>query len=132
MMNFADRLTEKIEVLSNPTVMGLDPKLEFIPEEIMNRHIRLTGDPSAAAAEAIYEFNVKLIDAVYPIIPAIKPQFAYYEMYGIHGLETLYKTILYAKSKGIKFPLAIVLVLVLSHSLLQQCKCFSIIGNHIC
>jgi len=100
MKNFADRLTERIEALSNPTVMGLDPKLEFVPEEIMSRHSRLTDDPAAAAAEAIYEFNVKLIDAVYSIIPAIKPQFAYYEMYGIHGLETLYKTILYAKSKG--------------------------------
>ena len=100
MKNFADRLTEKIEALSNPTVIGLDPKLEFIPEEIMNRHTRLTDDPSVAAAGAIYEFNAKLIDAVYSIIPAIKPQFAYYEMYGIHGLETLYKTIQYAKSKG--------------------------------
>ncbi len=80
--------------------MGLDPKLEFIPEEIVIRHARLSSDPSVCAAEAIYEFNVKLIDAVCQVIPAIKPQFAYYEMYGIHGLETLYKTIDYAKSKG--------------------------------
>jgi orotidine-5'-phosphate decarboxylase len=100
MKNFADRLTERIEALSNPTVMGLDPKLEFIPEEIVSRHLRLSSDPAIVSAEAIFEFNVKLIDAVCQIIPAIKPQFAYYEMYGIHGLETLYKTIDYAKSKG--------------------------------
>lgn len=100
MKNFADRLTDRIEALSNPTVMGLDPKIEFVPEEILNRHRKLADDASIASAEAIYEFNVKLIDAVYTIIPAIKPQFAYYEMYGIHGLETLYKTIQYAKSKG--------------------------------
>ncbi len=100
MKNFADRLTERIEALSNPTVMGLDPKLEFIPEEIVKRHLSLSSDPAIASAEAIYEFNTKLIDAVCQVIPAIKPQFAYYEMYGIHGLEALYKTISYAKSKG--------------------------------
>lgn len=100
MKNFADRLTEKIEALSNPTVMGLDPKLDFIPEEILNRHRKLADDAAIASAEAIYEFNVKLIDAVCTVIPAIKPQFAYYEMYGIHGLRTLYRTIDYAKSKG--------------------------------
>ena len=80
--------------------MGLDPKLEFIPEEIVSRHLRLSSDAAIASAEAIFEFNVKLIDAVYMIIPAIKPQFAYYEMYGVEGMKALKRTIDYAHSKG--------------------------------
>lgn len=101
MKNFADLLTGRIAELNNPTVMGLDPKLEYIPSEITTRwNNDLAGDPELAAAMAIYEFNQTLIDSVCDIIPAIKPQFAYYEMYGPTGVETLRKTINYAKSKG--------------------------------
>ena len=83
MRNFADQLTDKIAELNNPTVMGLDPKLEYIPQYIRDKHIAANpGDAEQAAADAIYEFNTSLIDAVCDIVPAIKPQFAYYEMYG--------------------------------------------------
>ena len=101
MKNFADALTNRIAELNNPTVMGLDPKLEYIPSYIREKHIANNpGDPEQAAADAILEFNVALIDAVCDIVPAIKPQFAYYEMYGVKAIEVLKKTIEYAQSKG--------------------------------
>lgn len=100
MKNFADRLISKIADHNNPTVMGLDPKLEYIPKYIIDSCNKLTDNTQIASGMAIYEFNRMLIDATMDIIPAIKPQFAYYEMYGIHGIDALYKTVSYAKSKG--------------------------------
>lgn len=100
MKNFADRLTEKIVALNNPTVMGLDPLLDYIPRFIIESCNKREDNSQIASATAIFEFNRMLIDATYDIIPAIKPQFAYYEMYGIHGSEALYRTVSYAKSKG--------------------------------
>ena len=101
MKNFADDLARKISEFDNPTVMGLDPRLEYIPESIRDKWMKeLAPDAELAAAMAIYEFNTTLIDAVCDIVPAIKPQFAYYEMYGVTGIDTLKKTIAYAKSKG--------------------------------
>ena len=101
MKNFADDLVRKIAELDNPTVMGLDPRLEYIPEQIRQKWLKdLAPDAELAAACAIYEFNTALIDAVCDIVPAIKPQFAYYEMYGVAGIDTLKKTIAYAKNKG--------------------------------
>lgn len=101
MRNFADQLTDRIAELNNPTVMGLDPRIEYIPDSIKAKwNSELGHDPELATAVAIYEFNTKLIDAVCDIIPAVKPQYAYYEMYGVQGLETLKKTIRYAQKKG--------------------------------
>ena len=101
MTNFADALTRKTKEYNNPTVMGLDPKLEYIPEPTREKWLKdLAPYEELAAACAIYEFNTALIDAVCDIVPAIKPQFAYYEMYGVAGIDTLKKTIAYAKSKG--------------------------------
>lgn len=100
MKNFADRLTDRISVLSNPTVLGLDPLAEYVPEEMLQYWGKEIEDKSMATAMAIYDFNRMLIDATCDIIPAIKPQFAYYEMYGVHGIEALRRTIGYAKEKG--------------------------------
>jgi orotidine-5'-phosphate decarboxylase len=100
MKNFADRLTEQIERLGNPTVMGLDPSVEYIPDEMLHYYGNQVEDKSMATAMAIFEFNRMLIDATCDIIPAVKPQFAYYEMYGVHGMEALRRTISYAKTKG--------------------------------
>ena len=100
MMNFADRLLDRISACQNPTVMGLDPKLDYLPEEMLSQFKGKSGDPKEDTAEAIFEYNRLLIDAVYDLIPAIKPQFAYYEMYGLCGLSALRKTISYAKEKG--------------------------------
>lgn len=101
MKNFADLLCGKIAELNNPTVMGLDPKLDYVPADMINYwKEQYPDDTQKASAMAMLDFNKKLIDATYDIIPAVKPQFAYYEMYGIEGIKALYETIKYAKSKG--------------------------------
>ncbi len=100
MRNFADLLCESIEKKNNPTVMGLDPKLDYIPAFIREKNDGIYSNPEESAGASILEFNKALIDAVYDIIPAVKPQFAYYEMYGIYGLKALKETIAYAQSKG--------------------------------
>lgn len=95
-----DRLIEKIEQTQNPSVAGLDPKLDYVPEYIKARCFDKYGETLKGAAKALYEFNKGLIDALYDIVPAVKPQAAYYEMYGPAGVKTLYKTQEYARSKG--------------------------------
>ena len=95
-----DRLIKKIVETQNPTVAGLDPKLDFIPDYIKENAYMEHGKTLEGAAEALFEFNKGLIDALYDIVPAVKPQAAYYEMYGWHGVHALQKTIKYAKSKG--------------------------------
>jgi len=98
-MSFA-RLQGKIDELQNPTVVGLDPDLAHVPAHILDKHIAETGENLEAAAHAVFEFNVGLIDALCDVVPAVKPQSAYYEMLGPHGVFALKKTCDYAKSKG--------------------------------
>lgn len=95
-----DRLIEKIVQTQNPSVVGLDPKLEYVPQFIIDKKIKKYGKTLKAASKAILEFNKAIIDEIHDICPAIKPQAAYYEMYGYEGVKTLYKTIQYAQSKG--------------------------------
>ena len=101
MVNFADRLTQKIKETGNPTVMGLDPMLDYVPASIRHQAALASTDPAETAGLALYLFNQQLIDAVADLIPAVKPQFAYYEQYGVPGLVALQKTIAYAKDKGL-------------------------------
>ena len=96
MKNKIDELIEKIKETQNPTVIGLDPRYEMIPKVIRNKYPQtLEG-----VAKAIVEFNKKLIDATYDIIPAVKPQIAFYEMYGLEGMKAFEETCKYAKQKG--------------------------------
>ncbi len=95
-----DRLIEKISAMKNPTVAGLDPKLSYVPAYIRESFLSEFEDPLEGAAAALLEFNKGLIDALADIVPAVKPQAAYYEMYGWQGMKTLAETIAYAKSKG--------------------------------
>ena len=95
-----DRLIDKIVAMQNPTVAGLDPKLDFIPDYIKENAYMEHGKTLEGAAAALFEFNKGLIDELYDIVPAVKPQAAYYEMYGWNGVHALQKTIEYAKSKG--------------------------------
>lgn len=83
----------------NPTVVGLDPKLDFVPQYLLDACLK-DEDPYAGAAKALWEYNKVLIDHLYDIVPAVKPQSAYYEMYGIAGLLCLQKTMDYAAKKG--------------------------------
>lgn len=95
-----DRLIKKIIEMKNPSVAGLDPRLEYVPEYITKASFEKYGVTLKAAAEAILTFNKSLIDELYDVVPAIKPQAAYYEMYGWEGVRVLTETISYAKSKG--------------------------------
>lgn len=96
-----DRLIKRIELTENPTVVGLDPKLDYVPEYIKQKYFTRKGETLKSASKAILKYNKGLIDALYDIVPAIKPQAAYYEMYGYHGMKTLAKTIKYAREKGL-------------------------------
>ena len=98
---FIDRLISSIKRLDNPTVVGLDPKLEYIPAYIREEAFKEHGAGLEGAAGAILQFNKKLIDAVYDIVPAVKPQLAYYEMYGLEGIKAFAETCSYARSKGL-------------------------------
>lgn len=96
-----DRLIEKIAEKQNPTVAGLDPKLDYVPEYLKEKAFSKYGETLKGAAKALWWFNKGLIDALWDIVPAVKPQAAYYEMYGYAGMKTLYKTQEYARSKGL-------------------------------
>ena len=95
-----DRLIEGIVKMQNPTVAGLDPKLDYVPASIKESCFEKYGKTLEGAAAALLEFNKAIIDKIYDIVPAIKPQAAYYEMYGWQGVKALCETIAYAKSKG--------------------------------
>lgn len=95
-----DRLIEAIAELQNPTVAGLDPKLEYVPASIREKASARYGNTLEGAAAAILEFNKGIIDALAGVVPAVKPQCAYYEMYGWQGMKALAETISYAKAKG--------------------------------
>lgn len=96
-----DRLCAAILEKNNPTVAGLDPKLDFIPDFIKKASFLKYGNTLEGAADALLTFNKGLIDALYDIVPAVKPQCAYYEMYGWQGVKALYETVQYAKEKGL-------------------------------
>lgn len=95
-----DRLIKGIKRTGNPTVAGLDPKLDYIPEFIVKEAFAAHGETLEGAAAAILTFNKGLIDALWDIVPAVKPQAAYYEMIGWQGVRTLQETIAYAREKG--------------------------------
>ena len=95
-----DALQEKILAVKNPTVAGLDPKPEYVPEHIRKAAYAAHGETLAGAAEAIWQFNKGLIDALCDIVPSVKPQSAYYERLGWRGMEVMERTIRYAKEKG--------------------------------
>ncbi len=95
-MNAIDKLIQKIKQTNNPTVMGLDPRYELLPKCVTSKY----DQTLEGTAQAIIEYNKNLIDATYDIIPAIKPQIAFYEMFGIEGLKAFKETCTYAKQKG--------------------------------
>lgn len=96
-----DTLIKKIKELNNPTVVGLDPRLNFIPDFIKEEAYELYGKTPEGAAEAFLKFNKVIIDNVYDLIPAVKPQVAMYEQYGAAGIKSYIDTISYAKEKGL-------------------------------
>lgn len=99
--NFADRLMKAVDDKKNPTVVGLDPNLERIPPYITEKYLKGKGFNTEAASEAVLEFNKGIIDSVCSIVPAVKPQIAYYEVFGEHGIRAFRETVEYAKEKSL-------------------------------
>lgn len=92
---------EGIKRTGNPTVAGLDPKLDYLPPFLTEAAFKQYGETLEGAASALLEYNKGLIDALCDIVPAVKPQAAYYELYGWPGMRALAETIDYAKQKGL-------------------------------
>jgi len=96
-----DHLQDLIKAKKNPTVAGLDPKPEYVPPHILQASLDKYGETLEGAADAIYRFNVGLIDALCDVVPAVKPQAAFYERLGWQGMMVLQETIRYARAKGL-------------------------------
>ncbi len=96
-----DKLIRKIEENKAPIVVGLDPMLSYIPEHVKAAAYKEKGETLAGAAEAIWQFNKAIVDATYDLIPAVKPQIAMYEQFGIEGLIAFKKTVEYCKEKDL-------------------------------
>ena len=100
MTNFADRLQDAIRRTQNPTVLGLDPQIDYLPPSMREAYREAGGSPGQATGLALAAFNMRLIDALSDLIPAVKLQSAFYEQIGLPGLEALRQTIAYARQKG--------------------------------
>lgn len=96
-----DKLVEKIQKTGAPIVVGLDPMLGYIPEEVCAKAFAEFGETLAGAAEAIWQFNKEIIDNTCDLIPAVKPQIAMYEQFGVEGLKAFQRTVKYCKEKGL-------------------------------
>lgn len=96
-----NKLVAGIQKTNAPIVVGLDPMMKFIPEHITKKAFAEYGETLEGAAEAIWQYNKGIVDAVYDLIPAVKPQIAMYEQFGIPGLVAFDKTVKYCKEKGL-------------------------------
>lgn len=96
-----DELVKQITEKNAPVVVGLDPMLSYVPEQLVNRAIEEKGETLDAAAEAIWQFNKAIVDATCDLIPAVKPQIAMYEQFGVPGVAAFAKTVEYCKEKGL-------------------------------
>lgn len=96
-----NKLINRIENLGAPIVVGLDPMLGYIPECVKAKAFSEKGETLEGAAEAIWQFNKAIVDATHDIIPAVKPQIAMYEQFGIEGLKVFKQTVDYCKEKGL-------------------------------
>ncbi len=94
-------LVEKIKKTNAPIVVGLDPMMKYIPEHIQKAAFAEYGETLKGAGEALWQYNKGIVDAVYDLIPAVKPQIAMYEQFGIEGLIAYQKTVDYCKEKGL-------------------------------
>lgn len=95
------KLVEKIQKTGAPIVVGLDPMLNYIPGQILKKAYSQFGETLEGAAEAIWQFNKEIVDKTYDLIPAVKPQIAMYEQFGIPGMTAFKKTVDYCKSKDL-------------------------------
>ena len=96
-----NQLVSKIKQLNAPIVVGLDPMLKYIPKHIQDAAFAECGETLEGAGEAIWQYNKGIVDAIYDLVPAVKPQIAMYEQFGIPGLVAFQKTVKYCKDKGL-------------------------------
>ena len=96
-----NKLVENIKKTKAPIVVGLDPMLAYVPERVQKKAFQEYGETLEGAAEAIWQFNKAIVDQTYDLIPAVKPQIAMYEQFGIPGLAAFKKTVDYCKEKGL-------------------------------
>ena len=96
-----NQLVKGIKEKDAPIVVGLDPMLSYVPEHLVKDAFAAYGETLEGACEAIWQFNKGIIDATYDLIPAVKPQVAMYEQFGVEGMKAFKKTCDYAKSKGL-------------------------------
>lgn len=96
-----DQLVKKIQKTNAPIVVGLDPMLSYIPQHIQDAAFKECGETLEGAAEAIWQFNKGIVDATYDLIPAVKPQIAMYEQFGIPGMVVYQRTVDYCREKGL-------------------------------
>ncbi|MCI8266221.1 MAG: orotidine-5'-phosphate decarboxylase [Lachnospiraceae bacterium] len=96
-----DKLIEKIQKTGAPIVVGLDPMMKFVPDHIKKTAFTQKGETLEGAAEAVWLYNKEIIDKTYDLIPAVKPQIAMYEQFGIPGLCAFKRTVAYCKEKGL-------------------------------
>ncbi|MCD8221008.1 MAG: orotidine-5'-phosphate decarboxylase [Clostridiales bacterium] len=95
------KLIQKIQETKAPICVGLDPMLNYIPEQILTRSYKELGETLEGAADAVWNFNKEIIDHTWDLIPAVKPQIAMYEQFGIEGLKIYEKTVRYCQEKGL-------------------------------
>lgn len=96
-----NKLIADIRKKNAPIVVGLDPMLSYLPKHLLDQAIGEYGETMKAAAEAVWEYNKGIVDAIYDLVPAVKPQIAMYEQFGIEGIAVFKKTVDYAKEKGL-------------------------------
>ena len=96
-----NQLVANIKKTGAPIVVGLDPMLNYIPEQVQKKAFAEYGETLEGAAEAIWQFNKEIVDKTYDLIPAVKPQIAMYEQFGLPGLAAFKKTVDYCKGKGL-------------------------------
>lgn len=96
-----EKLIQKIEKTKAPIVAGLDPMLSYIPGFILEKAFQERGETLEGAAQAVWEFNKGIVDAIYDLVPAVKPQIAMYEQFGIPGLQAYKRTVDYCKEKDL-------------------------------
>ncbi|MEG2482702.1 MAG: orotidine-5'-phosphate decarboxylase [Lachnospiraceae bacterium] len=96
-----DQLIRNIKKTNAPIVVGLDPMLSYIPQQVQKQAYKEFGETLEGAAEAIWQFNKQIVDSTFDLIPAVKPQIAMYEQFGIPGLQAFKRTVDYCKTKGL-------------------------------
>lgn len=96
-----DKLIDKIKKTEAPIVVGLDPTMKLVPDHIKRQAFAEYGETLEGAAQAVWMYNKAIVDAIYDLVPAVKPQIAMYEQFGVEGVTAFWKTVAYCKQKDL-------------------------------